>query len=78
MSNVQSEMQKLVDDFVGNLSSLFRDAVTNALGDGNGNGHRNGHSNGNGRAKGEKRPADELEARRRAWTPPMTACAWAA
>jgi hypothetical protein len=67
MNNYQNEMQKIIEQCVGQLSSLFRDAVTNALGDnGNGNGrngHSNGHSNGNGnRGKGEKRPPDELKA----------------
>jgi hypothetical protein len=66
VSNYQSEMQKLVEDFVGRLSGLYRDAVIDALGSsGNGNGHRNGYSNGNGngsRGKGEKRPAGELKA----------------
>jgi predicted HTH transcriptional regulator len=62
VSNYQSEMQKLVEDFVGRLSNLYRDAVIDALSS-NGNGHRNGYSNGNGnRRKGEKRPADELKA----------------
>jgi hypothetical protein len=66
MNNYQNEMQKIVEQCVGQLSSLFRDAVTNALGGNghsNGNGHRNGYSNGNGaRGKGEKRPPDELKA----------------
>jgi hypothetical protein len=59
MSGYQNEMQKLVQNFVGQLSDLYRSAVVDALG-GRGNGH-NGH-NGNGRGKGEKRDPAELEA----------------
>ena len=59
MNNYQSEMQKIVEQCVVQLSDLFRDAVTNAIG--GGNGHRNGYSS-NGRGKGDKRPPDELKA----------------
>jgi hypothetical protein len=64
MSGYQSEMQKIVEGFVGQLSDLYRRAVTDALGGSNGksNGKRNGHSNGNGRVFGEKRSSEEMEA----------------
>jgi hypothetical protein len=55
MSDYQSEMQKLVEHFVGQLSDLYRRAVTDALG---GDGARRGRG---GRGKGEKRTSDELE-----------------
>jgi hypothetical protein len=57
MSDYQTEMQKLVESFVGQLSDLYRRAVTDALG-GSGGGSRRARI---GRGKGEKRSADELE-----------------
>lgn len=60
MTNYQNEVQKIIEQAVGQISDLFREAVTNALG-GSSNGHRNGSSNG-GRGKGEKRPPNELKA----------------
>jgi hypothetical protein len=60
VTNYQNEVQKIIEQCVGQISDLFREAVTNALG-GSSNGHRNGHSNGS-RGKGEKRPPDELKA----------------
>ncbi len=58
MNDYQSEMQKLVEQFVGELSELYRRAVTDALGGGNGARRGGGRS---GRGKGEKRSSDELE-----------------
>jgi len=58
MANYQSEMQKLVEQFVGQLGDLYRDIVADALGNGSGR-----SLNGNGRslrAKGAKRHASEL------------------
>lgn len=60
MTNYQNEVQKIIEQAVGQISDLFREAVTNALG-GSSTGHRNGYSSG-GRGKGEKRPPDELKA----------------
>lgn len=66
MTNYQNEVQKIIEQAVVQISDLFREAVTNALGGGgSGNGHRNGHSSGHssgGRSKGEKRPPNELKA----------------
>jgi|SRR5580704_9154507 hypothetical protein len=59
MSDYQTEMQKLVESFVGQLSDLYRRAVTDALGGGGGGG--GGRRARIGRGKGEKRSADELE-----------------
>lgn len=59
MTDYQTEMQKLVEMFVGQLSDLYRRAVTDALGGGGGGGGtRRGRG---GRGKGEKRSSDELE-----------------
>jgi predicted HTH transcriptional regulator len=62
MTNYQNEMQKLVEQFVGQLGDLYRNVVADALGGGNGralNGHSSGKSS---RAKGAKRDPSELEA----------------
>src|ERR1700733_7731194 len=58
MSDYQTEMQKLVESFVGQLSDLYRRAVTDALGGGGGGGSRRARI---GRGKGEKRSADGRE-----------------
>nr|HEX4314172.1 hypothetical protein [Kofleriaceae bacterium] len=53
-------MQKLVESFVGQLSDLYRRAVTDALGGGGGGGGSVRRSR-TGRGKGEKRSSDELD-----------------
>ena len=57
MSDYHTEMQRLVEQFVDQLSELYQRAVTNALGGGKG-----GRGARPLRAKGEKRTQDELEA----------------
>lgn len=62
MTNYQSEMQKLVEQFVVQLGDLYRNVVADALG-GGGNGRAlngNGHGK-SSRAKGAKRDPSELE-----------------
>jgi hypothetical protein len=67
MANYQSELQKLVDGFVAQLSEIWRrqaiDSLT-GMGGGRGQGGRAGGgelSIGRGRGRGAKRTADELE-----------------
>jgi hypothetical protein len=66
MANYQSELQKLVDGFVAQLSEIWRrqaiDSLT-GMGGGRGHGGRAGGelSIGRGRGRGAKRTADELE-----------------
>jgi hypothetical protein len=67
MANYQSELQKLVDGFVAQLSEIWRrqaiDSLT-GMGGGRGQGGRAGGSDlslGRGRGRGAKRTAEELE-----------------
>jgi hypothetical protein len=67
MANYQSELQKLVDGFVAQLSEIWRrqaiDSLT-GMGGGRGQGGRAGGGElaiGRGRGRGAKRTAEELE-----------------
>ncbi|MCX5748523.1 MAG: DNA-binding protein [Proteobacteria bacterium] len=73
MSNFQSDIQTLVEEFVASLTALWRRAATEALagvdvGGGGGRGARRGSgaaapatSGGAARRKGEKRTAEDLD-----------------
>jgi len=70
MSNFQSEIQNLVQDFVAQITEAWKRAVSDALtgvqtGGGGGRGGRRGGGGGAAsaasRRKGEKRTADELD-----------------
>jgi hypothetical protein len=64
MSNYQSEMRRLVDGFVTQLSELWRRQAIEALGGSGGRGGRGGAAVAIGRprgGRGAKRTSDELE-----------------
>ena len=64
MSNYQSEMRRLVDGFVTQLSELWRRQAIEALGGSGGRGVRGGGPTAIGRprgGRGAKRTSDELE-----------------
>jgi len=68
MANYQSEVQKLVDGFVGELLEIWRrqaiDTLTGGMGGGRGQGGRaasSGLSLGRGRGRGAKRTSNELD-----------------
>ncbi|MBA3503226.1 MAG: hypothetical protein M4D80_01385 [Myxococcota bacterium] len=67
MANYQSELQKLVDGFVSQLSEIWRrQAIDSLTGMGGGRGQSSRSSGGElslgrGRGRGAKRTADELE-----------------
>jgi hypothetical protein len=66
MANLQTDIQRLVDGFVAQVTELARraamDTLETALGrGGRGNGGGAARGNGRGRGRGAKRTADELE-----------------
>jgi hypothetical protein len=63
MTDYPAEMQRLVEDFVQQLTDLYQRAVQSTLGGGGGGGGRgrSGRTLSPGRAKGEKRSSDELD-----------------
>jgi hypothetical protein len=65
MANYQSEVQKLVDNFVAQLNDLWRrqaiDSLTGGGGGGRGAARSNGISLGRGRGRGAKRTGVELD-----------------
>ncbi len=65
MANLQSDIQRLVDDFVSQVTELARraamDTLENALGRGGRGGASGGLRIGRGRGRGAKRTGDELE-----------------
>ena len=65
MANLQSDIQRLVDDFVSQVTELARraamDTLENALGRGGRGGVSGGLRIGRGRGRGAKRTGDELE-----------------
>src|SRR2546430_3096563 len=60
MTDYPAEMQRLVEDFVQQLTDLYQRAVQSTLG-GGGRGRGGARASSPGRAKGEKRSSDELD-----------------